>query len=212
MKMHGMLAAVVVAAVCSAALGQAPGAGAGASGSKTTVSQGTATQTSAADRPSREDVLKMFAAMHVQKQMEQMMTLMNAQVKRQLQASMKQGTALSAEDQAKLDASSGGAMNVYPVSEMMDDMVPIYQRHMSKTDVEAIVAFYGTPAGEHLLEESPKMMKETMATIMPKANARVQAYVEKTMKDLGSGSGAGAGASSSGTGLSGTGSSTVPPK
>jgi hypothetical protein len=127
----------------------------------------------------------MFDAMHARKQVTQMMTMMTAQLKQQLRASLqRQSGKLSAADNEKVEASAKGAMDIYPVPEMLDDMVPIYQRHMTKTDVAAITAFYGSPAGQHLVDESSVMMRESMSTVMPKMNARSQAYIAKMMKDL----------------------------
>jgi hypothetical protein len=135
-----------------------------------------------ADQPTREDILKLFEAMHLQVQLESMIGSMNMQVKRQLRASMqKQPPAAAADAQAKLDSNLSDAANIYPVSEMMDDMIPIYQRHMSKSDVAGIVAFYGSPAGQHLLVESPMMVRESMSIVVPKANARMEAYVAKKL-------------------------------
>jgi hypothetical protein len=128
----------------------------------------------------------MFDAMHLRRQMDQLMVMMTAQMKQQLHATVqKQFPSMSAADEQKLEASADNAMTIYPVSEMLNDIIPIYQRHMSRSDVEAIVAFYQSPAGQHLLVESPIMMQETMSTVMPKVNARVQNYVNTILKNAG---------------------------
>ena len=47
------------------------------------------------------------------------------------------------------------AMDLYPVDEMLTDMTGIYQRHLSRDDVDAMIAFYSSPAGQHLLDAQP---------------------------------------------------------
>ena len=42
----------------------------------------------------------------------------------------------------------GKAMDLYPASEMLTDMGAIYQRHLSKDDVEGMIVFYSSPAGQ----------------------------------------------------------------
>jgi hypothetical protein len=51
-------------------------------------------------------------------------------------------------------------MSVISVSEMMEGMVPIYQKHFSSEDVKAIIAFYESPAGKKMMDSSSAMMQE----------------------------------------------------
>jgi hypothetical protein len=41
-------------------------------------------------------------------------------------------------------------------------MVPIYQKHLSQSDLDAIIAFYSSPVGQKLLKEQRAMMAEGM--------------------------------------------------
>jgi hypothetical protein len=49
-----------------------------------------------------------------------------------------------------------------PVDEMVDAMVPIYQKHLTKEDINGILAFYASPIGQKLQREQPAMMQEGM--------------------------------------------------
>jgi len=48
-----------------------------------------------------------------------------------------------------------------------DDLVamtiPIYQKHLSQEDIDAINAFYDTPAGQKLIKTQPLLVQESMA-------------------------------------------------
>ena len=41
-------------------------------------------------------------------------------------------------------------------------MIPIYQRHLTKTDLDAVIAFYSSPVGQRLLKETPVITSEAM--------------------------------------------------
>jgi hypothetical protein len=48
--------------------------------------------------------------------------------------------------------------------DLIGEMVPIYQRHISQEDMAAILAFYHTNSGRRLLEAQPAMVAEAQAT------------------------------------------------
>jgi uncharacterized protein len=45
---------------------------------------------------------------------------------------------------------------------MIDALIPIYQRHLTETDIDSVIVFYSSPAGQKLLKEQPAMMAEGM--------------------------------------------------
>jgi hypothetical protein len=53
------------------------------------------------------------------------------------------------------------------MDEIMDAMVPVYQKHLTKGDIDNLVAFYSTPTGAKLLREMPTIMAEAMQDMMP---------------------------------------------
>ncbi len=48
--------------------------------------------------------------------------------------------------------------------DLLAEMVPIYQRHISQEDMSAILTFYRTDSGKRLLEAQPAMVAEAQAT------------------------------------------------
>lgn len=48
--------------------------------------------------------------------------------------------------------------------DLLAEMVPIYQRHISQEDMDAILKFYRTDSGRRLLEAQPAMVAEAQAT------------------------------------------------
>jgi hypothetical protein len=145
----------------------------------TTLGQQAAVDTSA----SREDIRRLFDVMHIRDQMkqimdqvlEQMKTLNHEQIK-------KHNPDVTDEEIAKLDAMSGQFLKDLPIDEMLDDMVPVYQRHLTKADVDAMVGFYSSPTGQKILTEMPAMTAEGMQAMQPRMRKMMDDVSEKMEK------------------------------
>jgi len=55
----------------------------------------------------------------------------------------------------------------HPFDEMMQAMVPTYQKHFTKGELNALVVFYGSPTGQKILHEMPAISVEAMESMMP---------------------------------------------
>ena len=140
-------------------------------------------QQPAADQPSREELMKMFEVLRVRQQTENVMNTVLAQMKQQLEGDIqKRYPNLTPEARAKLENSIRDAVNLYPVNEMLDDLIPVYQKHLAKSDVDAIVSFYSSSAGQHFLDKMPAMTAEAMQTMMTKLQVRSAEYADKVQK------------------------------
>jgi uncharacterized protein len=54
-----------------------------------------------------------------------------------------------------------------PFDEMKQSMVPVYQKHFTKGDIDALISFYSSPTGQKMLRELPAIMGEAMQSMMP---------------------------------------------
>ncbi len=54
-----------------------------------------------------------------------------------------------------------------PVDEITEAMIPAYQKHFTKADIEAMNAFYSSPVGQKVLQELPAVMQEGAQAAMP---------------------------------------------
>lgn len=48
------------------------------------------------------------------------------------------------------------------INDLVDLMMPIYQKHLTEADLHQIVAFYETPVGKKLTSKNPLIMQESM--------------------------------------------------
>jgi len=127
-------------------------------------------QQPSADQPSREDLTKMFEVLRVRQQTQTTMETVLAQMKLQLEGDIqKRYPNLPPDSVQKLEASINDAIN-------------LYQKYLTKADVDAIVTFYSSPAGQHFLDRMPTMTQEAMKTMMAKLQVRAADYAEKVQK------------------------------
>jgi uncharacterized protein len=47
-------------------------------------------------------------------------------------------------------------------NELMQAIIPVYQKHLTEEDIQAILVFYNTPAGKKLISAQPSIMQESM--------------------------------------------------
>lgn len=149
----------------------------------------------AADQATPEQLTKLFEVMRVKEQVQSMRQMMPGMVSQQIQAAMKQteanlpaGAKLTDEQRTRMQQVMtkyvGKAMDLYPSDEMLSDMVGIYQRHLSKDDVDGLITFYGSAAGQHLLDAQPLIAREFMPIVMGKVSERSQAMTKEMMKEM----------------------------
>jgi hypothetical protein len=89
--------------------------------------------------------------------------------------------------EAKMTATMDDMLENAPMDEIMQAMVPAYQKHLTKGDIDNLVAFYSSPTGAKLLREMPAMMGEAMQDMMPiltKYMETVQVRLKKQTDDM----------------------------
>jgi uncharacterized protein len=149
----------------------------------------------AGQQPTKEQLAKLFDVMRIRDQMQSMRQIVPGMVAQQIQSAMKQteatlpaGTKLTPEQreamQKVMSKYVGKAMDLYPTDEMLADMTTIYQQHLSKDDVDGLITFYSSPAGQHLLDAQPVIAKEYMPMVMGKVTERSQAMTKEMMKEM----------------------------
>jgi hypothetical protein len=146
-------------------------------------------------QPTKEQLTKLFEVMRLRQQMDAFLKRVPAMVQQQMKAQTKQmvgslpnGSALTAEQQAAVDKITTKymqrALSVITIDEMVDDLIPIYQRHLSSSDVNAYIAFYESAAGQHMLDQQPAIMEEYMPIAVKNAQEHSKQLTEDLVKEL----------------------------
>lgn len=137
-----------------------------------------AQQQSATDVPATRDQVKhLFEVMHVHEQMRTTMDAIRKQMHQVMRdAVKKRGPEVTEGEMAKIEAMEAENSKSLDLNGMLDDLIPVYQKHLTKSDIDAMIAFYDTPTGQKLMREQPQMAAESMQA--------VSARMQKTMDDM----------------------------
>jgi uncharacterized protein len=134
----------------------------------------------APDAASKEDVKKLFDVMASREQISQMMQQLFAQMRNLNREQIKKRRPeVTERDLARMDRESEDLLKNFPLDEMLRDMIPVYQRHFTKSEIDALTAFYGSPAGQKFLHEMPAVTAETMQAVYPRIQTEVDAVLKR---------------------------------
>ena len=135
-----------------------------------------AQQPAPGDAPAtKEDIQHLFDVMQIHQQMHQVMDAMMKQQSTMIHETLKKRYPQSSADRiARADQLIAETMKDMPMDAMLDDMIPIYQRHFSKTDIDAMSTFYASPTGQKMMREMPALTSESMRA----SYARMQKQVD----------------------------------
>ncbi len=138
------------------------------------------TVTIAPDAASKEDVKKLFDVMANREQVQDMMHQLFIQMRSLSREQLKKRQPdISDEELARMDRESEDLIRHFPLDSMLDDMIPVYQRHFTKSDIDALTTFYSSPAGQKFRHEMPAVTAETMKAVYPKIQAQVDAAIRR---------------------------------
>jgi uncharacterized protein len=135
----------------------------------------------AAAPPSREDVLKLFDLLQITKTMDAVIKAAKQQsmeiAEQMIREKMPDATAAQKKQfEEMMDDVMQQALGPVAIKEMLEATIPVYQRHLTKADLDAMVAFYSSPAGQKILHEQPAMVQESM-----EASAGIQQRIARSM-------------------------------
>jgi len=148
-------------------------------------------QQSAADAPaSKEDIEKYLDTMHTRDMMKSTMDLMAKQMHQMTHAQLEKQTNLPPDFEARMDKITDDMLKDFPIDELIQAMVPAYQRHLTKGDVDSLTVFYSSPTGQKVLKEMPAMTADAMQSasgiiqkMMAKMQDRLQSEIAQVQKD-----------------------------
>lgn len=130
-----------------------------------------------ADAPTRDQVMTLLELLQVRKTMTVMLANMNQIMKDSAEQSFREKVPNPTPKQlAALHGMFDDAIETMSLDDLINAIIPIYQRHLTKTDIEEMIRFYSSPVGQKLLREQPAIIQESM-----KAGAAVQ---QKRMDEI----------------------------
>ncbi len=136
-------------------------------------------QQNATDAPAtKEDVERYLEVMHSREMMKNMMDAMTKQIHQMLHEQFQKTPNLPADFEAQEQNRIESFLRDYPVDELVQAIIPVFERHLTKGEVDDLVAFYSSPTGQKMLKEMPAMTAEAMQA----SQAIVQRTLAKQMQ------------------------------
>jgi hypothetical protein len=68
--------------------------------------------------------------------------------------------------------------------EILDHMVPVYAKHFSESDIDALLEFYRSPVGRKTVTEMPGLMQECMELAAQQSRDAIPDIQERVVKKL----------------------------
>jgi len=158
-------------------------------------------QQSDVDAPaSKEDVQRYLDAMNSREMMRQMVEAMSKPMHQMVHDQyVKDKDKLPPDFEEQMNKVMDDMFREMPWNDILQAMAPAYEKHLTKGDIDNLVAFYSSPTGQKLLREMPAIMGEAMQTAMPiiqkyvdGMNQLVQQQMAQMLKDPGQKAGKGA--------------------
>lgn len=143
-------------------------------------------QQNAADPPaSKEDVQRYLDAIHSHDMMKQMVEAMSKPMQQMIHEEfLRDKDKLPADFEERMNKILGDSMNQMPFDEIMEAMIPTYQKHFTKSDVDALISFYSSPTGQKVLREMPAIMADSMQAAMPMIQRQVEKLQEHVQEQV----------------------------
>lgn len=134
-----------------------------------------------ADQPATAaDVERFYDVIQMRDQIKQITEVMSQQTRQMMQDAMGQKEMLPPGAEARLNALYEKILKNMPTEELLQSMVPIYAKHFTKGDIDAIVAFYASPVGKKMINKTPEITQEAMQASM----ATMQNYMKRSMDEV----------------------------
>lgn len=147
---------------------------------------------SPSDAPAtKEDIQRYLEVMHSREMMAKMVDAMSAPMHKMFHDQfLKDKDKLPPDFEERMTRMMDDTLKSFPWDQMLDSMIPVYQKHLTKGDVDALVAFYGSATGQKILRDMPAIMQEAMQNMMPlmqkqmdAMKGRMQQEVAQMMRD-----------------------------
>lgn len=118
--------------------------------------------------PTDAQIDKLMSVMHAKDTVAAILPQVEG-MQKQMVAKLTAGQALTPEQQARLDRITSDANAQIRQTLTWDKLQPlyrdIYKQSFDSDDVDAMVGFYSSPAGQRVLAKMPQLMQHTMAAV-----------------------------------------------
>ena len=129
---------------------------------------------------SREQIMKLLELLQVPDSLAMTMDAMKEQMKvGALQMFREKVNNPSPEQIKSVDAIVDDEFKKIGMEDLIEDVVPIYQKHLTRSDVEAVIKFYSSPVGQKIRREQPAMARESLQATSAGQRSKMELLLAK---------------------------------
>ncbi|HKW75340.1 MAG TPA: DUF2059 domain-containing protein [Terriglobales bacterium] len=115
------------------------------------------------EKPSAEQVLRLLDLLRVKESIQISVDAMKEEMKGTAEQSFREKIPNPTPEQLQsVHAVVDDVFKTLVLDDLITDVVPVYQKHLTRSDVQAMIAFYSSPAGKKIMREQPAMIRESM--------------------------------------------------
>lgn len=143
-------------------------------------------QQNPADTPATEaDVQRYLDTVHAHEMMTQMLQAMAVPMHQMIHDEFAKNQAnLPPNFENQMTKLLDDMMTNMPWDEMMRAMMPAYEKHFTKGEMDALTAFYSSPLGQKILHELPAVSAESMQSMMPIMRKYIDDVTERMKEQM----------------------------
>jgi uncharacterized protein len=142
-------------------------------------------QTADSDPATKDDIERYFQVTHSHDMVQKMLAAMAKPMQQMAhEQCARDKDKLPADCEARLNKMMDDMMNQMPFEEMMQAMVPAYEKHFTKGDMNALIAFYSAPTGQKILQEMPAVTADAMEAMMPILRKNVERMTQREQQEV----------------------------
>jgi hypothetical protein len=137
-------------------------------------------QAQPANVATREQIMKLLELLQVPDSLAMTMDAMKEQMKiGALQMFREKVNNPSPEQIKSVDAIVDDEFKKIGLEDLIEDVVPIYQKHLTRSDVEAVIKFYSSPVGQKIRREQPAMARESLQATSAGQRSKMELLLAK---------------------------------
>jgi hypothetical protein len=137
------------------------------------------------DPASRDDVILLLQTMHSHDLLQKTMEVQTQSMRQLFHDMLVKDTGKVPPDfDARFKKAMDTLVKGMPMDEIMQAMIPAYQKHFTHGDIAAMNTFYASPVGQKVLQELPAVMQDGMRAAAPILIKYVNDSQEQMKHDL----------------------------
>ena len=142
-------------------------------------------QSSDADPATRDDIILYLRTMRSHDLVKRMMEVQSQSMQKLIREQLLEDKgAIPPDFDAHMKKAMADLIKDLPIDDIIQAMIPAYQNHFTRSDIQAMNAFYSSPVGQKVLEELPAVNQEGMQAALPILSKYLADWKDRTQRDI----------------------------